>query len=111
MLQMGQKPEHKKLTDKKFIDELQKKLLEEAKEFNPKNLDSIKELADLLEVIEQLAVELGTSFAELRKIQTKTRQKSGGFKNRSYIGRLDLKDDDRWASYYANEPDRFEEIK
>ncbi|HXR50462.1 MAG TPA: hypothetical protein VN778_05555, partial [Verrucomicrobiae bacterium] len=68
------------------------------------------ELADLLEVIEQIGKELGKDFSTLRKLQQERHKKRGGFDKRIFVERLDLQEDDPWADYYAGEPDRFTEV-
>jgi predicted house-cleaning noncanonical NTP pyrophosphatase (MazG superfamily) len=111
ILHIGQKPQYRTLEGPELLVELQRKLLEEAKEFDPNNKDAAKELADLLEVIEAIGQEIGKDFTQLRKIQTDLREERGGFDKKVYIGRLDMDDGDPWANYYAKEPDRFTEIK
>lgn len=75
------------LKTKEFITELKKKILEEAKELNEgtdtKNL--IEELADIQEIIDALLLENKVRFAEFRKIQTKKRQRRGGFKKKLFL--------------------------
>jgi predicted house-cleaning noncanonical NTP pyrophosphatase (MazG superfamily) len=110
MLQLGQKPYTKELSDKEFIRELRRKIVEEATELDIKKSDVAKELADLLEAVESMAKELGISFTELRQKQTEIRQKWGGFDNRIYISNLELDDRDKWVDYYASEPNRFKEV-
>jgi len=110
MQELGQKITHRQLDDKEFMHELQRKLLEEANEFDPDNPKAAEELADLLEVIEAAGQQPGTDFDGLRKIQLDRRAKRGAFSKRIYIERLDLADTDPWAAYYAKEPNRFKEI-
>jgi len=110
MQELGQKITWRKLQDEEFLHELKRKLLEEAGEFNPEDPDAAKELADLMEVIEATGEQLGQNFESLRKLQLERRKKRGAFKDRVYIERLDLADDDPWADYYAKEPERFEEV-
>lgn len=111
MQDLGQKVTYHRLSDEDFLKSLQEKLLEEAKEFNPDDPKAADELADLLEVIEQLGKVLGHDFDALRKIQTERREKRGGFDDRIYVESLELEDNDPWVKYYASEPDRFREKK
>jgi len=109
---MGQQVTHRKLDDAEYVRELRKKLLEEAGEFDTtKPEDALKELADVLEVVEALAKQIGTDFDGLRKLQAEIREKRGGFEDRTYVERLDLADDDPWAAYYAKDPERFKPVK
>ena len=66
--------QYKTLTGKKLNDALVAKLVEETKELQNSNL-SVEELADLEEIIEQLAANLGVSKYELAQIQKQKRQK------------------------------------
>lgn len=110
MQELGQQITYHKLTDEEFLPELKKKLLEEAQEFDVADKDAVNELADLLEVIEQIAKEIGKDFDEVRKAQIKRKQVRGGFDNKIYIERVGLDDDDPWVKYYASEPERFPEV-
>lgn len=107
---LGQKPHYKELTGEELIKVLKEKLLEESNEFVAGSENSLEELADLMEVIESLSTEYGSSFETLRKIQLNRRQKKGGFEKGHYIGQLDVPEGDKWADYYAAEPERFPEI-
>ena len=104
-------PDYKILSDEEILDALKQKILEECNEFDPKKPNAIEELADILEVVEQLTKELGEDFETLRNEQLKKRKKSGGFEKRAYVRTLHLQDDDRWIEYYAKDPKRFVEIK
>jgi predicted house-cleaning noncanonical NTP pyrophosphatase (MazG superfamily) len=106
MLELGQKPVAKTLNGKDYLQALVTKLLEEAKELNASDTsEALKELADLLEVIEALAKAFGADFDKLRTVQADRKTKRGGFEDRTYGGRLDLADDDPWVNYYAKEPE------
>lgn len=77
----------KVLNQKNFIIELKKKILEEAKELNEgkskKNL--VEELVDIQEIIDAILREKKIKFSDFRKIQTKKRQKRGGFKKKLFL--------------------------
>lgn len=79
--------ETKVLNKKDYILELRKKILEEAKELNEgsghDNL--IEELADIQEIMDALLKVKNVKFSEFRKIQTKKRQKRGGFEKRLFL--------------------------
>lgn len=75
------------LNKKEFILELRKKILEEAKELNEgsgrDNL--IEELVDIQEIIDAILKNINIKFTEFRKIQTKKRQKRGGFAKKLFL--------------------------
>ena len=71
------------LDDKEYIEELNKKLIEEANEFIEEN--SIEELGDVMEVIESIMKVKNISWDEVREVQSKKRYKNGGFKDRLYL--------------------------
>ncbi len=109
MLEMGQKADYKKLDDTEFLKALQAKLLEETNEIDVADPEVLNELADLLEVVETIAVQLGSSNEELRKVQRARRQKRGAFNDRIFVRTLTLEDDDSWVEYYAKDPKKFPE--
>lgn len=112
MQAMGQQVASKKLSDAEYLHELCRKLVEEASEFKPGDpKEAVKELADVLEVVEALAAEFGADFDKLRAVQAERKAKRGGFATRTYVESVTLADDDPWAAYYAKEPDRFKEVK
>ena len=111
MQDLGQNVTYHRLDDKDFLPELKRKLLEEASELNLADKDAGKELADLLEVIDQIRSELKIEPQELAKIQQELREKRGSFNDKIYVERVDMADDDPWATYYSKEPDRFPEVK
>lgn len=112
MKRLGQRPAYKKLSDTQYKRALLAKLEEEVGEIKlSDNMDMIKELADVLEVIEALSVQAGVDFKQIRQMQKVRRQERGGFDKRVYIESLTLSDDDSWAQYYASQPDRFKEVK
>jgi len=109
MQDLGQKVVFHKLNDDEYLAELANKLVEEAREFDPKEPKATKELADVLEVVDALAAELGVSFEELRKLQLQIRKERGGFSDRLYVEKVGVPDGDKWGDYYAAEPVRFPE--
>lgn len=101
---------YKKLSGKKLTTTLVEKLLEETKELQASKLTA-DELADLKEIIEQIAKNLKITDRELTAAQTKKRSKNGGFTKGHFIETLTLPADNEWAKYYAADPKRFPEIK
>lgn len=79
----GKKFKVETLTDSKFLEKIELKLLEEANEYledkNP------KELADLLEVIYRVAALRGIERAELEKLRLKKCEKRGGFEGNLFL--------------------------
>ncbi len=61
-----------------LIGALQEKLFEELQEF-VESEHNLEELADLLEVIEALAHQLGSSLQEVMELKEEKRKKRGGF--------------------------------
>ena len=80
-------PETKVLNKKDFIVELKKKIFEEAKELNEgkDHQNLIEELADIQEIIDTVLKEKQVKLADFRKLQTKKRQKRGGFKKKLFL--------------------------
>lgn len=110
MHDLGQVVEMHTLSDTELLEALKAKLLEESKEFKPTEEKALKELADILEVIEVAARQLGSDLDKLRVIQAETREKRGGFDGRVFVETVSLKDDDEWVKYYVANPDTFPEI-
>ena len=79
----GEKPIYHTLTAKEYIQELNKKLFEEANEFIEEY--SEEELADLLEVIYSISKIKNINLDEVEKIRLKKREKRGGFEKRIYL--------------------------
>ena len=79
----GQTPKTKVLDDKKYASALNKKLKEEVREYLLSN--DIEELADIVEVVEALAENQGSSFKEIMEIKQNKQNKNGAFKNRIYL--------------------------
>ena len=83
----GQTPETKILDDENYASALKTKLYEEVEEYL---LDyNIEELADIIEVIEALAENQGSSLDEIMKIKQHKQNKNGAFKNRIFLLSVD----------------------
>lgn len=108
-LDMGGEVDFKILGSDKLNQALVQKLIEEARELKNSEL-SAEELADLQEILDQLIRNLKVSKAEIKSIQAKKNVKNGGFKNGHYIKTLTLPADNKWAKYYAADPQRFPEV-
>ena len=112
MQAMGQHVASRTLDDVEYRQRLLEKLVEEVRECRASDEgDMLKELADLIEVIDATASAYGIDHDQLKKIQAERREKRGSFDGRIYIEDITLEDDDPWVDYYVKEPNRFPEIK
>ena len=102
--------DYKVLRGKELNDALVAKLIEEAKELQTAELTA-EEIADLKEIIDQIAANLKITDKILAEVQHKKRAKNGGFIKGHYIKKLSLPADNQWSDYYAADPKRFPEIK
>ena len=79
----GRKATWRIIDNDEYIKELNKKLLEEAHEFIEEN--AVEELADVMEVIQNIMRAKNISYEEVKKVQEIKREKKGGFSNRIYL--------------------------
>ena len=82
--------EYRKLSNEEYSQELDKKLLEEAKEVIEAH--SAEELGDLMEVIETIMKEHKISFEEVKQAMQKKRNSNGAFNDRIFLISVDEKD-------------------
>ncbi len=71
------------LDDKKYTAALEKKLKEETKEYLQSR--ELVELADILEVVEALAKNQGSSFEEVLELKRQKQEKNGAFDKRIFL--------------------------
>lgn len=83
----GEMPNYHTLSDKEYLDELHKKLFEEANEFIEQ--DDKEELADVLEVLYAIAKAKKIDLNEVEKIRLEKRQKRGGFDKKLFLETVD----------------------
>ena len=83
----GRKSKYRILDDKEYLNELNKKVIEEANEFVEEN--SIEELGDLMEVINALIKLKGYDMEDVYKVMKKKADKKGAFNNRIYLEYVD----------------------
>ena len=76
----GETPKSRVLSDEEYLEELHRKLFEEANEFIEE--DSPEEMADLLEVVYACAQARGFSLEELENVRTDKADKRGAFKGK-----------------------------
>lgn len=75
----GKKCRFSFVSGEQLILGLEAKLIEEFQEFKDSGRD-LEELADILEVIDGLATQLGSSLFEIMELKRQKRDKRGGFK-------------------------------
>ena len=100
------------LDDKKYVEQLKIKLIEEAHEVNTatgKNL--LEEIADVLEIVHTLVKATGSSLEYIEEIRNKKLEIKGGFEKRLYITTLKLDENHPHVAYYRAQPDKYPEIK
>jgi len=101
------------LSENKYISELQKKLLEETKEFTKTRVreEMLEELSDVQEIIDNLLAALNYKGRDLKKIQAKKNQKNGSFKKKVYINYIKVNDNYSWLAYHLKNKDKYPLIK
>lgn len=106
---MGGSVVYRQLKGRELIAALANKVIEEARELqeNP----TADEIADVREALSKIATGCGISEAEIAAAQERKREKNGGFENGDYIETVTLPADNKWADYYAADPERFPEIQ
>ena len=89
----GKSPTTKILNEKEYITELRKKSQEELEEYLTAETDqeALEELADLLEIIHNLAKVHGSSIDEVEKLRAEKAEKRGGFSDKVFL--IEVKDD------------------
>ena len=109
----GNKPVYHILSQAEYIEELKKKVLEEAMEV-PKAHDKkelLKEIADVQEVIDNLVVALDSSTDEIAEIQARKNDKAGSFKEKHYIDYVEAEDNSEWVEHYLASAEKYPELK
>lgn len=86
----GRKANYKVLNDIEYIQELDRKLFEEANEFVEEH--SIEELADLVEVITAIMKVKNISIEEVKKAGEIKNNKKGKFEDKIYL--IDVEEDE-----------------
>ena len=71
------------LDDEKYTDALKKKLKEETREYLQSK--ELMELADILEVVEALAKNQGSSFDEVFELKKHKQEKNGAFDKKLFL--------------------------
>lgn len=83
----GERPYWRTLNKKEYLREVEKKILEEAKELAKiKDKEAIiNEIVDIQELIDVLASELGLKKSQIQKQQKVKNKKRGGFKKKLFL--------------------------
>ncbi|MDD3241982.1 MAG: nucleoside triphosphate pyrophosphohydrolase [Bacilli bacterium] len=91
----NEKPIYSTLNDDDFKNELEKKLLEEYKEVLNANSkeERLEELADMLEIINYLAMIDGYSLEDIIDTSIIKKEKRGGFDKKLFLEKVITKDD------------------
>lgn len=105
----GGKIKHRQLSSDKKRAALLNKLIEEARECLNSD-ETIAELVDMQEILDQLAKDESITKNQISIEQASKRSKNGGFNKGDYIEEETWPAAHKWAKYYAKEPKRFPEI-
>ena len=103
---------YRELDSQEFCRELVRKIHEEADEIplgDKQRDESLKELADLQEVVDTLRQAFGFSIEQVQEEMARKKQKKGGFDNRHYIEYNDLVDDSKWVEIFRAQPEKYRE--
>ena len=112
IVKAGGKVNQRILDDKEYIEELKKKLVEEARELeNAPQEDLLEEICDVQEIIDYLVEVLQSSQKEIERIRKQKEEKAGSFKRRIYVETVEVPDDYQWIPHYLSDPERYPEIK
>jgi predicted house-cleaning noncanonical NTP pyrophosphatase (MazG superfamily) len=112
MLEQGEKPEYRVLSDAEYMLELRNKLQEESAEMDFSDKKELaKELADLQEVLLCLAEAAGITQKEIEAARQKKLQKLGSFEGKVFVDTVAIPAGNQWIAYLEAQPERFPEIK
>ena len=104
--------EYRILDKQEFRRELLRKVHEEADEIplgDNQRDESLKELADLQEVVDALRQAFGFSIEQVQEEMARKKQDKGGFDKRHYIKYHDLADDSKWVEIFRAQPGKYHE--
>lgn len=112
-LENGHEVVYKKVNGVELKKYLTQKLHEEADEIpvsDEKTNEVIEEIADVQQIINDLKLQYGISDEELEAVRQVKFDKKGGFETGNYIETVTLPEDDKWATYYRNSPEKYLEV-
>lgn len=104
--------EYRELEGAEFRRELQRKIHEETDEIplsDDSREESLKELADLQEVVDALRQDFGFSPAEVQQAMERKKQDKGGFEKRHYIEYHNIADGSKWIDIFRAQPEKYRE--
>ena len=111
---MNQKAVYRELSPSEHTEQLKNKIIEEAREISAESSkdEIVSELADIQQVIDDIAQVHGISPDLVQETKLKKYEKKGGFSEATFVETLELTDDDdEWVEYYRKSPNIFKEIK
>lgn len=113
IIRSGAKISQKTLSNTQYIAALKNKLLEETLELSEtkKPSETINELADVQEVIDNLLSALKLSALSLKKIQKEKNSKNGSFQDKKFINYIEVTDSYNWLEYHLKNKDKYPLIK
>lgn len=104
--------EYQILDKQEFRRELLRKIHEEVDEIplgDNQHDESLKELADLQEVVDTLRQDFGFSIEQVQEEMARKKQDKGGFDKRHYVTYHDLADDSKWVEIFRAQPEKYRE--
>ena len=87
------------------------KIEEEFTELKSKPGIDLDELADIKQIVDDLAKLSGSSKTEIESVQYDKRRRIGGFTAGHFVHTVTIPADSELADYYSSDPGRFPEIK
>lgn len=111
-IRLDHRAKYVKLSDAELIEALKRKIVEEAEEIPADGLkeDVASELADVMQVVEDIAAKLGVSSQDILEAKDRKFAKKGGFSKGLFVERVTLNDDDEWNEYYRKSPEKYKEL-
>jgi predicted house-cleaning noncanonical NTP pyrophosphatase (MazG superfamily) len=111
-VKLDHKATYKTLTDAELFDALKQKAIEEVNEIpaDGSKQDIAEELADVLQVLEDIAKRAGISWPEITQAKEKKFEKKGGFSEGLFVEKVELNADDEWVAYYRKSPEKYKEM-
>ena len=111
-VKLDHKATYKKLSETELFEALKQKIIEEAKEIpaDGSKEEIASELADVQQVLDDLATRAGITIEEIMNAKQKKFEKKGGFSEGLFVEKVELHPNDEWVAYYRRSPEKYEEI-
>lgn len=109
LISQGGEVVSRKLAGAEKVHWLIGKIIEEAKEIDASNV-APEELGDLYEAADELRRTAGISLEAIAAARAAKNAKSGTFSDGTFIETVSLPDDNKWADYFASQPDKSPEV-